>query len=406
MTTHGGIGQDPPRQPDPGRGDFAPSSQAPMTSPGFFDRVRRQGIRRSRKRWLGGVASGTAIRMGVPVPAVRAAFVVLALFSGLGLFTYGLAWALLPEDDGRIHAEDVVARGHWSAGMTGAAVMTLIGLSGTYLSPVAGQWDYWWFFWPLAWLAAVAAVVYVIITQGRAETLSPSSPRPAHPQAPARAHAPARQHSWDGPGTPFVTVIIGTAVIVAGITLFLAAAGALDFGHRAGAAALAAAATVLAMGIIVAGLAGRNSGILGFLAVAALVSSALTGVFNAPENVAVGRTFSWAPESTGQLMDSYGIAAGSGELDLRLLAAAAPVPADITLAINAAASSITVLLPEGIPVRINSRMAFSTIQYNDGGTTTGIWNPEEHTYSKDAPGGVLVLDLQGAFSTVSITAPS
>lgn len=77
---------------------FRGIEQGAAPDPGFFDWVRRQGIRRGRKRWLGGVASGTAIRMEVPPLAVRAVLVVLALLSGLGLFAYGLAWALLPED--------------------------------------------------------------------------------------------------------------------------------------------------------------------------------------------------------------------------------------------------------------------------------------------------------------------
>lgn len=230
--------------------------------------------------------------------------------------------------------------------------------------------------------------------------------RPAHRAQglPLRISGPTNRPA--DPGNPFVAVVSGIAVIVAGVTLFLASAGATDFGHQAVAVVWAAAGAVLGLGIVVTGLAGRRSGILGFLAVAALVSAALTGGFNAPGNVAVGRTFSWAPESAGQLMDGYSITAGSGQLDLRSLAATGPLPSDTTLAVNTAASTVAILIPADITVRINSRVAFGTVQHNDGGNTTSVWNPEEHTYNPDAPGGTLVLDLQSAFSTISITGPS
>lgn len=43
---------------------------------------------------------------------------------------------------------------------------------------------------------------------------------------------------------------------------------------------------------------------------------------------------------------------------------------------------------------------------HDGGRSAGIWNPEEHTYTPGAPGGSLILDLPGAFSTINLTGPS
>jgi len=53
-----------------------------------------------------------------------------------------------------------------------------------------------------------------------------------------------------------------------------------------------------------------------------------------------------------------------------------------------------------------ARRMFRRQANNDRVNTTGIWQPEEHTYGKDTPGGTLVRNLQGAFSAVSITARS
>src|SRR5689334_1584863 len=79
----------------------------------FFDWIRNQGIRRGPDRWMGGVASGVAHRFGIDPLIVRGIFIVLALFAGIGVLLYGLAWAFLPEPDGRIHVQEAGA-GRWS----------------------------------------------------------------------------------------------------------------------------------------------------------------------------------------------------------------------------------------------------------------------------------------------------
>ena len=53
--------------------------------------------------------------MGIDPLIVRGIFIVLALFAGVGVLLYGIAWALLPEPDGRIHVQEAAA-GRWAAG--------------------------------------------------------------------------------------------------------------------------------------------------------------------------------------------------------------------------------------------------------------------------------------------------
>ena len=67
--------------------------------------------------------------MGIDPLIVRGIFIVLTLFAGIGVLLYGLAWALLPEPDGRIHVQEAGA-GRWSTGMTGALITTVLGLTG------------------------------------------------------------------------------------------------------------------------------------------------------------------------------------------------------------------------------------------------------------------------------------
>ena len=49
---------------------------------------------------IAGVAQGLAAHLGVSVNVVRAAFVVLALFSGAGALAYGVLWVLVPRVTG------------------------------------------------------------------------------------------------------------------------------------------------------------------------------------------------------------------------------------------------------------------------------------------------------------------
>ncbi|WP_028279639.1 PspC domain-containing protein, partial [Arthrobacter sp. H5] len=104
--------QDPPAASESGQPAAAPQEQ-PSSSNGFFTWIRGLGISRGGDRWIGGVATGISARTGLDPILVRGIFVVLAVFGGIGLLLYGMAWALLPEPDGRIHIESA-GRGSWT----------------------------------------------------------------------------------------------------------------------------------------------------------------------------------------------------------------------------------------------------------------------------------------------------
>ena len=104
----GGAPPEPPRLYPPGD----PSGPLPgRQTQNFFDWIRSQSIYRGRDRWIGGVASGIAHRLGVDPLIIRGVLIVLTVFAGVGVLAYGLAWALLPEPDGRIHVQEAAAVG-------------------------------------------------------------------------------------------------------------------------------------------------------------------------------------------------------------------------------------------------------------------------------------------------------
>ena len=93
---------------------------------------------------------------------VRGIFIVLGVF-GVGFLIYGAAWGLLPEPDGRIHAEEAI-RGNWTSGMTGALVLAVLGTGGPGVSFLGGDGWFRATVWTLFWIAAGVVAIYWFAT--------------------------------------------------------------------------------------------------------------------------------------------------------------------------------------------------------------------------------------------------
>jgi len=155
------------------------SDPAPAPSTDFFGWIRSQGISRGNDRWIGGVCSGIAHRLGVDPIIIRGVAVVLTLLAGIGVLLYGLAWAFLPEPDGRIHVQEAGA-GRWSSGMTGSLIATVLGLTGLG----GGFWG--WshnglsgFLWTVFWVGGAIYLVYYLSQRNKANPTM-AGHRPAH----------------------------------------------------------------------------------------------------------------------------------------------------------------------------------------------------------------------------------
>ncbi len=320
------------------------------------------------------------------------------------MLLYGVAWALLPEPDGRIHVQEAAA-GRWSGGMTGALITTIIGLP----SLGRGFWGWGWdglpgLFWTLFWMGGVFYLIYFLVQRNKASKGTPPvghqnysatpyssgstaaygtptsfasttttgtntgvpvygsgqpgsktygapsaggaygpaggygsgpvppSGRSAPPQdrprfGPAsslRFHSPPQ--GWQpkpavpkrrGPGAAIVSVSAGAALLAGGTLKALDAGNVIDLGNSGNAVVWAAGAAVLGLGILIAGLRGRTSGFLGFLAVAALI---IGGIFNVvPPRDGDRFTFhdvNWAPTSLEQARQGIDVTGAQGVVDL------------------------------------------------------------------------------------------
>ncbi|MBD8043950.1 PspC domain-containing protein [Arthrobacter sp. Sa2BUA2] len=170
----------PPQDP---QGTQNTQGQAPFPrtsgSNSFFTWVRQLGIQRSPQRWVGGVAGGIAQRTGLDPTLVRGLVILLSLF-GVGVVFYGVAWALLPEPDGRIHLDEAI-RGTWSSGMTGALTFTILGFG----APGVSFWaeDGWLggIFWGLFWIAAIILCIYWVTSRSHAKSDGPAAHQQPYP---------------------------------------------------------------------------------------------------------------------------------------------------------------------------------------------------------------------------------
>ncbi|WP_167148733.1 PspC domain-containing protein [Actinomyces sp. ZJ308] len=186
--------------PAPSYQQYGPSQYGPdgAASRRFFDSLRGSGLMRTNDRWIAGVAGGVAHRFGLDPILVRCVWVVLSIFSGVGLVLYGVAWALLPEEsDGRIHLEEALS-GRFNAGLAGAIGATIVGMSTIDNGFIPGWYVNLWGIpgiaapvWSLFWLGlTVLAVIFAIrFVQnrrgGRRASQDPRGPQGAQgPQGP------------------------------------------------------------------------------------------------------------------------------------------------------------------------------------------------------------------------------
>jgi len=152
---------DPATDPTVDPAPVAPG-QRPYPESGFFASIRRGLFPRSEQRWVGGVAGGVAERIGWDPLLVRGLLIISFFLGGLGLILYGIAWALLPERDGRIHLQEAT-RGNFDVAMLGSVAVFLTGFA--WGGPL-GWWDGnggWHLLSAVFWLAVLGVVFYLIV---------------------------------------------------------------------------------------------------------------------------------------------------------------------------------------------------------------------------------------------------
>ncbi len=317
---------------------------------GLFSSLRGFGVRRNTdERWLAGVCSGIADRLGIDPLIVRGALIVLLFVGGLGGLAYLVAWALLPDQNGKILAEAALHGDGWG-------IFLLIVIAIAFISNIT---DRWWL-WTI--LVPVGLVSWWAIRSGRqgktpeqmseearefgnriAATFSrPPAAAPSDATPPAEAEQPAMPTTTTpappaasphgmGPGRTGVVTAPARVVHRARrrggflgllLTAGLAVAGyglgqwyATNTGFERSPEVLAAGFAVVGAGLalLVIGLTGRRAGFTAFLVtLAALATVAATSVPALPSGGFGERSWTAASAPAG----GFSLTAGEAQLAL------------------------------------------------------------------------------------------
>jgi phage shock protein PspC (stress-responsive transcriptional regulator) len=341
-----------------------------------FAALRGIGVRRrTDDKWIGGVCSGFADRLGVDPVIVRAAFVLLAIFGGVGVSIYLVAWALLPNDQDQIAAERALVHGDG-----GSVVLVVLAVLAVFGGSLWGHGSGWGFPWGLVftglliwWLVKLsrnrpdadqrvsaqqsgtpyAGTPYAAgpppTAAGRWPTRPVPSPAALRPVSPRTL----RRRS----GGPLMAVLaIGLALVTYGSLSWLST----EFSWPGDHVAIAMAGSLGAMGLLLVGLglSGWRAGFVAFLAVVlaitALSSTVTTGI------QAGGRVGdeTWAPTSvtTGA---NYHLGAGNAVLDLRRLPSEGLSGARLPVSVGL--GDLKVLVPQGLTVEVVGHVSLGEI---------------------------------------------
>ncbi|WP_407357782.1 PspC domain-containing protein [Microbacterium sp. LTA6] len=189
-----------PTAPPPAADTTSPAAPVPPADK-FFLWVADLGVIRS-DGWLGGVCAGIAARLRIDPLIVRGVFVVAALFGLPAIFLYAVAWALLPDADGRVHTRDLLAQ-DFQPTQLGILGMAVIGLIPT--APITGSlFGFWYADWTalsvIAWIVGLVLVgtLIVLIVRAARHTPGASAPRPS--MASTNDAAPDASPVLDGSG--------------------------------------------------------------------------------------------------------------------------------------------------------------------------------------------------------------
>lgn len=224
-----------------------------------------------------------------------------------------------------------------------------------------------------------SVVVPPVVTDGQASYVGSSYP-PANP-APYRSSwqspTPVPQPTIPPPprrrrlGAALSWMVLGLAGAGGGATALLMQET--DNADVAGRVGFAVALGILGLGMLIAGLAGRKAGALGFFGVLLALVTAVAVIL--PKDVTLtgpAGDEEWRPATVAAVGD-YRLSAGDGLLDLtRMATPTSPT----TIPARVAVGHLTVRVPAGVPVRIRSQVGIGSIDTDEAVEAETGWVSE------------------------------
>jgi len=359
----------------------------------FFSALRSLGIRRrTDDKWIAGVCSGLADRLGVDPVIVRAGLILLCLLGGAGITIYLLAWALLANDRDEIVAQRAIRDA--DGGSIVVLILAALGLFGG--SAFGGPWWTGHLGWGFPWgMVLTGLFIYWLVKRssnpdaerrgwdqwfGNPATpgASPAAGGPVVPQtqvlpqtqpaqqtsvapqtqvAPKTYRVPKRPRRRSG-GPLMALLAIGLALATYGSLIWAGNAFSWTGDHRT----IAMAGSLAAIGLlsVVLGVAGWRGGFVAFLALVLALATWTSAVIPGGIPIAgrVGDT-TWAPTSAAGGGVKYHLGVGSGVLDLSKLPtqghSTATIPASVGI------GELKVMVPPGLTVKVVGHVSLGEI---------------------------------------------
>lgn len=214
----------------------------------------------------------------------------------------------------------------------------------------------------------------------------PPSPPPPHvPKVPK----PPRHKALPGYAA---TIVLGLAVLLFALVTGLSHLGMLELPADAVAVGFAVALIVIALGLIGAALNQRTGGALVGFGIVALVFSLLWGGGSLRDTQNAFIFPGIISSDSGDRENVF----SSGSMDLRSYST---ITEDTEVQIDNVFSSMTLTVPDNIPVAINTDGVFSSLTIE--GNATQMQNGQT-VLNADAAGPTLELQLDGVFSSLTI----
>ena len=361
----------------------------------LFNRLREGGLARDTSlKWVMGVCSGIAARVGVDPIVVRLVFLVLVSLGGFGLLPYLIAAILLPDEKGTIHLEEAFTQRRGQSLWIVVVAAAIVGGELSDRRAVAAlalvAFTVWWVVSgrdgrsvtpqdaprsPSPWAPMSAAPVSHGLGPGRTDVpssdLVPSASGYPSASQPGVTTAPAPATDMTTPAAPRPTrrprlgafgalLVIGATICAYAVAVEFAPSVAPERHPTELAAAVAVG--VLGLALVVVGVLGRRASGLAVIAIVGAVAVGAGGFLPESLRPAGGVTSvgeqRWAPARTDPASVSYALGAGSVTLDLSALRPGdGPRVIDIALS----AGEVTVIVPAELTVRVEGRLGLGEI---------------------------------------------